>query len=47
VMLLSPRATMSLLRDMFGARISLGSIDNILKQASDSLVTSRGKSSRC
>lgn len=37
VMLLSRRATLTLLGDMFGARISLGSIDNILKQASDSL----------
>jgi transposase len=37
VMLMSRRATLTLLADMFGARISLGSIDNILKQASDSL----------
>jgi len=37
VMLMSRRATLTLLGDMFGARISLGSIENILKQASDSL----------
>jgi transposase len=36
-MLLSRRATLTLISDMFGARISLGSVDNILKQASDSL----------
>jgi len=36
-MLMSRRATLTLLGDMFGARISLGSIENILKQASDSL----------
>ncbi len=37
VMLMSRRATLTLLRDMFGARISLGSLDRILKQASDAL----------
>jgi transposase len=37
VMLMSRRQTLGLLRDMFGARISLGSIDNILKTASDAL----------
>ncbi|MCA1700531.1 MAG: IS66 family transposase [Actinobacteria bacterium] len=37
VMLMSRRQTMTLLRDMFGAAISLGSIDNILKVASDAL----------
>jgi transposase len=37
VMLMSRRATLTLLSDMFGVRISLGSIDNILKQASDAL----------
>lgn len=37
VMLMSRRQTLVLLRDMFGAQISLGSIDNILKQASDAL----------
>jgi len=37
VMLMSRRATVSLLRDMFGARISVGSVDSILKQASDAL----------
>lgn len=37
VMLMSRRATLTLLQDMFGARISLGSIDTILKQASDAL----------
>jgi len=36
-MLMSRRATLTLLGDMFGARISLGSIENILKQASDAL----------
>ena len=36
-MLMSRRATLTLLRDMFGARISLGSVDTILKQASDAL----------
>ena len=36
-MLMSRRATLTLLGDMFGARVSLGSIDNILKQASDAL----------
>ena len=36
-MLMSRRATLVLLADMFGARISLGSVDTILKQASDSL----------
>lgn len=36
-MLMSRRATLTLLRDMFGARISLGSVDNILKQASEAL----------
>ncbi|MCA1678627.1 MAG: IS66 family transposase [Actinobacteria bacterium] len=37
VMLMSRRATLVLLRDMFGARISLGSVDNILKSASELL----------
>ena len=37
VMLMSRRATLTLMRDMFGAEISLGSVDNILKQASDAL----------
>ncbi|MGH2929643.1 MAG: IS66 family transposase [Solirubrobacteraceae bacterium] len=36
-MLMSRRTTMALLRDMFGARISVGSIDNILKQAGELL----------
>jgi len=36
-MLMSRRATLTLLRDMFGAQISLGSLENILKQASDAL----------
>lgn len=36
-MLMSRRATLTLLRDMFGARVSLGSVDNILKSASDAL----------
>lgn len=35
--LMSRRATLMLMRDMFGAAISLGSIDNILKGASDAL----------
>ncbi|MGH2904551.1 MAG: IS66 family transposase [Solirubrobacteraceae bacterium] len=33
VMLMSRRTTRALLRDMFGAKLSVGSIDNILKQA--------------
>lgn len=37
VMLLSRRATVALLRDMFGARISSGSIQRILEQASEAL----------
>ena len=37
VMLMSRRATLALMVDMFGARISLGSIENILKQASGAL----------
>lgn len=37
VMLLSRRATVALLRDMFGARISVGSVQRILEQASDAL----------
>jgi transposase len=36
-MLLSRRATVTLLGDMFGARISLGSIESILKQCSEVL----------
>jgi transposase len=36
-MLMSRRATLTLLGDMFGARLSLGSVDNILKTASDAL----------
>jgi hypothetical protein len=36
-MLMSRRATLTLLRDMFGARIGLGSVENILKSASDAL----------
>lgn len=36
-MLMSRRATLTLLWDMFGVQISLGSIDHILKQASDAL----------
>lgn len=34
VMLMSRRATVTLLRDMFATRISTGSVENILKQAS-------------
>lgn len=37
VMLMSRRATLTLLRDMFGVTISLGSVEKILKQASDAL----------
>jgi len=37
VMLMSRRATVTLLRDMFGARISVGSVDAILKQCSQAL----------
>jgi transposase len=37
VMLLSRRRTLTLLKDMFGARISLGSLERILKDASDAL----------
>jgi len=36
-MLMSRRATLMLLSDMFGARISLGSVENILKSASETL----------
>jgi len=36
-MLMSRRATLTLLADMFGARISLGSVESILKSASDAL----------
>ena len=36
-LLMSRRATLTLLVDMFGARISLGSVDTILKQASEAL----------
>jgi transposase len=36
-MLMSRRATLTLLSDMFGVRLSVGSIDNILKMASDAL----------
>ncbi|HUA50078.1 MAG TPA: IS66 family transposase [Solirubrobacteraceae bacterium] len=36
-MLMSRRTTMALLRDVFGARVSVGSIDNILKQAGELL----------
>ena len=38
-MLMSRRTTLVLLRDMFGARISVGSIDNILKQAGELLAS--------
>lgn len=34
-MLMSRRTTMALLRDMFGAKLNVGSIDNILKQAGE------------
>ena len=37
VMLMSRRATALLIADMFGARISLGSVEKILKQASEAL----------
>jgi transposase len=37
VMLLSRRATVALLRDMFGARICTGSVQRILEQASEAL----------
>ncbi|MBA3748847.1 MAG: IS66 family transposase [Solirubrobacterales bacterium] len=37
VMLLSRRATVTLLGDMFGAKISVGSVQRILEQASDAL----------
>lgn len=37
VMLLSRRATVTLLRDMFGARISAGSVQRILEQCSEAL----------
>lgn len=37
VMLLSRRATAALLGDMFGARVSVGSVQRILEQASDAL----------
>jgi transposase len=37
-MLLSRRATLTLLRDMFGARVSLGSIQTILEQCSEALL---------
>lgn len=39
VMLMSRRTTLALLKDMFGARISVGSIDNILKQAGELLAS--------
>jgi len=39
VMLMSRRTTVALLRDMFAARISVGSIDNILKQAGELLAS--------
>lgn len=38
-MLMSRRTTMALLRDMFGAKLSVGSIDNILKQAGELLAS--------
>lgn len=38
-MLMSRRTTLALLKDMFGARISVGSIDNILKQAGELLAS--------
>lgn len=37
VMLMSRRTTVALLKDMFGVRISVGSVDNILKQAGELL----------
>jgi transposase len=39
VMLMSRRTTVALLKDMFGARISVGSVDNILKQAGELLAS--------
>lgn len=38
-MLMSRRTTVALFRDMFGARISVGSVDNILKQAGELLAS--------
>jgi transposase len=38
-MLMSRRTTLALLRDMFGAKVSVGSIDNILKQAGELLAS--------
>lgn len=38
-MLVSRRTTMALLGDMFGAKVSVGSIDNILKQAGELLAS--------
>lgn len=38
-MLMSRRTTVALLKDMFGARISVGSVDNILKQAGELLAS--------
>jgi transposase len=37
VMLMSRRTTLALLGDMFGAKLSVGSIDNVLKQAGELL----------
>lgn len=39
VMLMSRRTTVALLKDMFGARICVGSVDNILKQAGELLAS--------
>ena len=39
VMLMSRRTTLALLKDMFGAKLSVGSIDNILKQAGELLAS--------
>lgn len=39
VMLMSRRTTMALLRDMFGAKVSVGSVDKILKQAGELLAS--------
>jgi len=38
-MLMSRRTTVALLRDMFGAKISVGSVDNLLKQAGELLAS--------
>lgn len=38
-MLMSRRTTFALLKDMFGAKVSVGSIDNILKQAGELLAS--------